>query len=296
MCRQPFSLDTPKGKFSVPCGKCYPCKANRKQQWQFRLHQEQKHANSSAFITLTYNDENLPLKNGISHLFKKDLQLFIKTLRDNHVTYNMQKYGYKTKKETRKNTKGLRYFACGEYGETTNRPHYHLLLFNLDYCNHIALSKSWTKGSIHIGDVNNETIAYTAKYIMKPQNEIHKEHPQFNTMSLKPFIGHQYMANKKYHVENKEILCKDWNGNLMMLPKIYRKKMFRLDYNLLGNEKTIHPLETALLKKHFIEYEQNIQKEHKRLEKLGNSIAMIEISHIQDEIRKQKQINKAETL
>ncbi len=220
----------------------------------------------------------------------------MKTIRDYHVSYNMQKYGYRTKKETRRHISPLRYFACGEYGETTHRPHYHILLFNLDYDNHSSLSKSWTKGSIHIGDVNNETIAYTAKYIMKPANDIHKEYPQFNTMSLKPFIGHQYMRNKKYHVENKEILCKDWNGNLMMLPKIYRKKMFRLDYNLMGNEKTIHPLEKALLSKHFIEYEKNIKKEHERLKNLGNEIAMIEISQIKDEIRKQLKINKQETL
>ena len=66
-----------------------------------KLHKE------NCFITLTYNNNNLPK---YKSLVKKELQDFFKRLR--------KKYG-----------EGIRYYACGEYGPKGKRPHYHAIIF-----------------------------------------------------------------------------------------------------------------------------------------------------------------------
>lgn len=284
MCHSTFQLKTPKGIFNIGCGKCYPCKQKRKRNWTFRLHHEFKSAKSAAFITLTYNDESIPVTDGVEHLFKRDLQLFIKQLRNTHLKHYKTEYNFKSIKDAQKNAPQVRYFACGEYGEKTLRPHYHILLFNYPTSLYNNLAPLWNKGHVHIGDVNNATIAYTAKYIMKGKNEVHDSYPMFNTMSKKPPIGHTYFKMEKWHRENKSILCKDQNGNLMLLPRIFRDKFFT------------EIEQRALLKKHFIEYEANLLKEEKRLSDLGNELGQLEYSLRLDELRRLNRLNKQEKI
>lgn len=94
----------------VPCGKCLECRVQRTRQWADRCVLEAKQYKDNYFVTLTYDDSHLPDKNSLN---PKDLQDFMKRLR--------------------KRFKGIkiRFFACGEYGDISWRPHYHLLLFNL---------------------------------------------------------------------------------------------------------------------------------------------------------------------
>ena len=106
----------------VPCGKCPECLANKRSQWSFRLSQELKYTEfNSFFITLTYDDLHLPFAIpeigsnmvGSPTLVKSDLQLFFKRLRKKLAT-------------------NIRYYAVGEYGSRTSRPHYHAIVFNID--------------------------------------------------------------------------------------------------------------------------------------------------------------------
>lgn len=98
-------------EMSVPCGRCVGCRLERSRQWAIRCVHEASLHEENSFLTLTYSPENLP-SNG--SLVKHDLTLFFKRLRK----------AYSDKK--------LRYFACGEYGEQFDRPHYHVILFGLD--------------------------------------------------------------------------------------------------------------------------------------------------------------------
>jgi hypothetical protein len=164
----------------------------------------------NCFITLTYNNENLPKDRNIE---KKELQKFFKRLR-NH-----------TGKE------GIRYYACGEYGDQKGRPHYHACIFNYDFPdkellrggqlkrsqNHFSknnqintlytsptLSRIWTKGFHTIGEVSFESAGYVARYVTKkitgPMAENYykrdyleegskKRTPEFALMSRMPGIG-----------------------------------------------------------------------------------------------------------
>lgn len=144
---------------TIPCGKCIGCKLERSRQWAIRCVHESKLHENNCFVTLTYNNENLP-KDGSLHL--EHLQKFFKKLR--------KKYG-----------EGIRYFACGEYGDKNSRPHYHICLFNHEFPDKEAweqtrdyttyrskeLEKLWTKGFSLIGALNFESAAYTARYVTK---------------------------------------------------------------------------------------------------------------------------------
>lgn len=165
LCLKPFKMKTKNGMiFSVPCGRCMPCRLNRTAEWCLRLMYEFQQWDYASFVTLTYDDEHLPIaENGRSTLKKRDLQLFMKRLR----RYSGLK---------------LKFFACGEYGseEKTHRPHYHLIIFGLDPLNanhRTFIAESWQKcdsqlwqfkrkhNSIDI--VNKYDIAYVAGYVQK---------------------------------------------------------------------------------------------------------------------------------
>lgn len=143
----------------LPCGKCVGCRLEHSRQWAVRcMHEAQMHE-GNAFITLTFNDENLPEDMSIR---KKHLQDFFKRLRFNT--------GVRFK-----------YFACGEYGDKNHRPHYHAVIFGYDFPDKIlhtksngnllfrskTLEQSWTLGFSLIGNVTFESCAYVARYVMK---------------------------------------------------------------------------------------------------------------------------------
>lgn len=140
----------------------------------------------SQFVTLTYSDDKLPANGS---LVKADLQKFLKRLR--------------------KRTK-LRYFAVGEYGDLTARPHYHAILFGIDFSDKRPHSKNehgdqlftsdlldsiWGHGHAFFGRVTVQSARYVAKYCVKRvTGQLAAEHygarePERAFMSLKPGIG-----------------------------------------------------------------------------------------------------------
>ena len=162
----------------VPCGKCLECKLAMANEWAGRCQIEAKNWIHNYFITLTYDEKNLPVnKLNQKTLKKKDFQNFMKRLRK-------ATKGEKTwvNPVTGKTEQPIRYFACGEYGEKTKRPHYHAIIFNLSIpdlkfykktkqgnklYNSDFLQKIWTKGFVVIGLADYASCAYTARYVQK---------------------------------------------------------------------------------------------------------------------------------
>lgn len=200
------------------------------------MHESQLH-NDNCFITLTYDDEHLP--SGGS-LVKSDFQKFMKLLRyyDNG-----------------ENT--IRYYHCGEYGEQFRRPHYHAILFGLDFPDKVlfrvrdgirlytseALSKIWGKGFVTIGDVTFESAAYVARYVTKKitgdrkdklstytglrhyekldeeTGEVVEIEPEYATMSRRPGIGRDwYQQFKKEVFPSDEVIMR---GKKLKPPRYY---------------------------------------------------------------------------
>lgn len=209
----------------IPCGKCIGCKLEHSRQWALRCMHEKRMHSASAFLTLTYDNNHLP-KGGT--LVKRDLQLFMKRVR--------KQFG-----------NGVRFFACGEYGEKSGRPHYHVLLLNSDfmdkrpinsrsenqYYTSSLLSKLWTAGSHIIGAVDFDSAAYVARYCTKkitgPKAAAHYNgrEPEFLVMSRRPGIGTAYV--QKY---SSELYAHDnciINGAESSLPRFYDNKYASLN-------------------------------------------------------------------
>lgn len=177
--------------FLLPCGQCLSCRLNRAKEWAIRCICEAKMHDHAMFVTLTYNDENIPVsENGHKTLVKKHLQDFLKRLRK---AINVK----------------IKYFACGEYGTKYSRPHYHLLIFGYQFTDLIVynsganlyrsslLEKLWKFGFSTVGSVSYDSCLYVSRYIMKKQygsNEVlyDDREKEFITMSLKTAIGREY--------------------------------------------------------------------------------------------------------
>lgn len=190
---------------AVPCGECGICMRNKVSEWKIRLTEESKINIANSFITLTYNDENLP-KDGVN---KEHIQKFNKQLR------NYYKY---------------RYYYVSEYGPTTNRPHYHGILFGID--NHTdsemvdKLEKIWAKGFVTLTQLEPTRINYVAEYhVLKNVNPV-GSNPNFKLLSCKPAIGSNYInREKQFHWSEKEMYYR--NGKFKLgLPRYYKEKIY----------------------------------------------------------------------
>jgi len=190
-----------------------------------RCAHEAKLYSDNCFLTLTYDDGNLPEHGS---LVKDHLQKFMKRLRF--------RYGA-----------GIRFFGCGEYGDKFGRPHYHICIFNFDfndrklfkehngqrYYTSESLSSLWPFGHCIIGDVTFESAAYVARYVTKKlTGALANGHygpclPEFTVMSRRPGIGTDFL--EKYR---KQIYSADFvvlRGMKMQPPKFYDGK-FELTY------------------------------------------------------------------
>lgn len=152
-----------------------------------------KHA-KNAFVTLTYNDENLP-KGG--HLVPKDLQKFFKRLR--YFSSNPRVHSNDPQSDEGKNLP-IRYFACGEYGDTSWRPHYHAAVFGLGPEDSELINEAWGLGFTFTGDLTRDSAQYVAGYVTKKMTQaldprLNGLHPEFARMSLRPGIGASAVAD-----------------------------------------------------------------------------------------------------
>lgn len=245
-CTYPVTLNV-KGKgVTVRCGKCMECLIDNVTQWATRLKAELYNSDNAFFVTLTYNDKD-PSFTG--HVEKDHFRGFIKSLR-NQVDYEYRKA--EKVPEIAKKRENIRYFGCGEYGET-ERPHYHLLIFNLPlfrdkrakFFNYQveankAIDSAWGKGFISIGSVTPASIHYVCKYIMKGRDYKGRKKDPFRLMSTNPAIGSNYvnLENQDYHrlTEHYQVRI---NGENNKMPKYYKSKLLDDDDKERLKEKAI---------------------------------------------------------
>lgn len=227
---------------TVPCRQCYGCRVRKTIDWALRCtHELQAHKGVGVFLTLTYDNENIPSDGG---LVKSHLRSFHDSLRK-----RIKPSNYK-------------YFQCGEYGDKTNRPHYHLLLFGFDfpdktlwstnrmghkYYRSKILEKSWKKGNCMIAELNYQTACYTARYCQKKiTGDAAKEHytrfdsdtgeifevlPEFHTQSNKPKgIGYSWLTKYLYDVFPSDEVVHD--GKTFPVPRYYYDELEKINPDL----------------------------------------------------------------
>jgi len=190
----------------------------------------------SWFVTLSYNNESLPSDGSLHH---RDFQLFCKRLR--------------------KEKGSFRFYMAGEYGEDNGRPHYHMILYGhevkdrrfykfADKARTMPLYTSadyeriWGKGFVVFAEVNFQTCAYVARYVVDKvtgdkaeewyswvdaDGVIHKLAPEYNRSSNRPGIGQAYFD--KYGAEVYAHDSVVMNGREVRPPRFYDKKLEAID-------------------------------------------------------------------
>lgn len=219
----------------VRCGKCEGCLKSNINSWSFRLSQEGRIATSVSFVTLTYNPEHVPLTQSLlPTLCKRSLQLFLKRLRKHNRT-------------------NIKYFAVGEYGSKSYRPHYHIILFNVQSAE--SIYKAWSLGgsslgNVHIGNtISDGAIPYTLKYMYKkgliPAFENDDRLPEFRMMSKN--LGQNYLSKQIINYHLKDLKNRQYvvnNGYKIAMPRYYREKLIKLSNKpreLLRTETDLYP-------------------------------------------------------
>lgn len=219
----------------LPCGYCIGCRIQRSSDWAIRCVHEASLYKLNDYITLTYDDAHLP-EHGQLHY--EHFAQFMKRVR--------QSIG-----------PNIRFFMCGEYGETTQRPHFHAIIFNHQFkerkkwsTNHkgqpvyrsAELEKLWTFGQSLTGNVSKQSCGYVARYIMKKvvgdqahehykrtdpdTGEIYYLNPEFCQMSRKPGIGYEWFRQYGYQVFDRDYVIS--NGSKAKPPRYYEKLHDRL--------------------------------------------------------------------
>lgn len=261
MCFRPIEISSRKKgaefsqKVTVPCGWCVDCLNAKASSWAIRISEEEKVSSNAYFLTLTYNDETIPNVNADTEeivrgaqykkgfyrtLDKKDLQKFFKRYRralDRKYKYGLDEETGEIVPVAKKHQ--IRYYAVGEYGGRTKRPHYHAIVFNVDV---ELLLKSWSIkkkpiGQTKAGKVEQGSIRYCTSYIMeKWKYKKRIQNPPFSIMSKG--IGKNYIdMMKDYHNQGLEDSYMLPGGVKLPIPRYFKDKIFSdEDREYLGEE------------------------------------------------------------
>lgn len=216
LCKKPFMAGT------VPfgCGQCLPCRINRARQWQWRQVLESLTHDENCFVTLTYSDDNLPRDGSLD---PKALQLFLKRVREKIEPLR------------------IRFFAVGEYGEHSLRPHYHLSLFGLSgftvvhghnaaFTGSQAIAASWPHGFVQVGEFTPASAGYLTGYVVKKLKDrttgaLGDRRPEFARMSNRPGIGAASMLTIAKSLNDGGIPFIEETGDIPHSLKIGRKNV-----------------------------------------------------------------------
>lgn len=233
-------LDMP---VAVPCGRCIGCRIDRGRYWAARCVEEARLWPNNWFITLTYRD--LPPDGS---LVPKDLTDFWKRLRKEVFKTRDPVYEYVDGRKSVVN--GVRYMACGEYGDSGKRPHYHAICFNLDIPDLEPFGRNrngdqlwtskwlesiWSHGFVTVGAVTFESAAYVAGYVLKKMTgEKAEEHyqgrvPEFLRCSNRPGIGLGWFL--KYSDEVARLGYVMIDGRKCSVPRYYMEKLKTFDHD-----------------------------------------------------------------
>lgn len=180
------------------CGQCMSCRINKSRMWSNRIMLERIVHQDASFVTLTYKDEEL------KHITEWNADV---PLVGNLVLTDAQKWLKRLRKMV---DNPIRYFLVGEYGENTQRPHYHAAVFGLPNCIYgrtrpgnsccgscDLVKRSWKLGHSYLGELNSQSASYIAGYVTKKwtkedlwtKEKLKGRRTEFARMSLNPGIG-----------------------------------------------------------------------------------------------------------
>lgn len=223
--------------FPIPCGRCMGCRLEYSRQWAVRCMHEKAMSPDNVFLTLTYDEEHLPPG---ATLVRNDPVLFLKRLRD------------------AVSPKRFRFYGCGEYGTKYKRPHYHFILFGIDFADKrfykLAkggqrlytsefIRKYWPHGYNVLGDVDFDSCAYVSRYVANKKNgDMATAHyngrlPEFSMMSRMPGIASQWFEKYGKHAYQWDSVI--MNGREVRPPRFYDTRYEVVDADHLRALKSV---------------------------------------------------------
>lgn len=261
---QSFLADNPDAVL-IPCGRCVGCRLDYSRKWADRMMLELAVQKKAIFVTLTYNDDNVPIIYDDADfpvcmtLRKKDVQDWMKRVRRHY------------------DSRTLRFYLAGEYGSSTGRPHYHCILYGLsldDFPKKRVYKKSelgdlyyiddeftarWNQGYVVIADVSWKTCAYVARYVTKKMMNLFPEDlkevgmvPEFSLMSRRPGIGKPYLDAHPDCLDFQSInISTPEGGRQISIPKYYLKQLELTDadrYDKIVSERKMYAQDSNAVK------------------------------------------------
>lgn len=209
----------------INCGQCIGCRLERARQWTSRIQHETQLHSHSYFATLTYRDQDLPPHGALR---KKDPQLFFKRLRHRFPGWR------------------IRYFLCGEYGDSLLRPHYHAIIWGPVLTAQLV-EELWKLGYCSLAPVTVERAAYVAKYSLKKitgdrakahysrtdpgTGEVIQLPPEYAQMSLRPGIASEWFNRYKSDLYPSDFVV--FRDQKMRVPRYYDSKLSELELDLI---------------------------------------------------------------
>lgn len=218
----------------IPCGHCIGCRIQRSRDWAVRLMHEAQFHDERCFLTLTYADEFLPADGSLQ---VPDVQRFFKRLR--MALHKGRGVGAWSPAIP---DRRVRYLAVGEYGEQLGRPHYHALLFGVDFredrrpygvsrngehrrYRSERLNAIWKLGIAEIGSLTHASAAYCARYSLKKvYGDLAEAHYQGRTpefLVCSKGIGSEWF--EKFHATDLRGDFCVWKGQKVRVPPYYDK-------------------------------------------------------------------------
>lgn len=258
------------GLTSIRCGHCLNCRIRRASGWKLRgLHEMQSSFHPTLAVTLTYDQDHLPPNGSLS---VRDLQLFLKRLR--------------------KATKPFRYLACGEYGPTTGRAHYHAVLFGVQlpdlyhgaHWGSQTILEAWGNGQVSLHPATPASIGYVSGYVVKklraPRGQgfvmetvdpdtglvVSEDsvEPEFLTASRRPGLGRAWIDQFAPEVIRDGFIVNEREKPIHAIPEYYDK--------VLKSEWWDHPGFADFLDRRFASFDQADELDEEGLLRLEHNV------------------------
>lgn len=244
--------ELPDGTFiQIPCGKCDGCRLDYSRNWATRAINEAyfyDYYRNCAFVSLTFNEHTLRNTNLGYSVDKAFFKSWVKRLR----------FAVKDKYNVE-----FRHLSCGEYGAKRSRPHYHMLIFGFNFPDKYVFKREHKYGKVityyrspfleslwhlpHsdtsagyslIGNVNYETCAYVARYVLKKQHAstYTSQQPEFLSVSRMPGLGYTYcQSNLDTLFSHGYVMLP--SGHKVPIPRYYESICEKLNPELYYNYK-----------------------------------------------------------
>lgn len=220
----------------VGCYHCIECQKQRQNAWRFRIENEMKRTAKVMFITLTYDNNSVPINSLGSQVFcNSHIRNFLKRMRE----------------DLRHHDTSFKYVITGEYGSKTKRPHYHGLFFfnkniDVEFVKYYV-NKHWCRYYGEVVDVDEPrsfaaVTSYILKYIIKEdyRDVVNVERDKVDKFRIhcSHNIGLNWLHTKeavKYYQQSKAAKIRTSNvlihgtafNQQIQVPRYYRTKIGR---------------------------------------------------------------------